>query len=115
MNSPVTRQEVQSALDRTRSSILSNSLSRNDLYWVVGQMRASMMQDMNSLHAENQTAMKQATNSRAVLMQRIGAVEISLARIEQALHALMVEHSKTSMTVGKMQTDTNGGYLFQRV
>ena len=114
MIAPATRQELQNALDKTRSSILSNMISRNDLQWVVGQVRASMMQDMSSLHAENQMAMKQATNSRAVLMQRLGAVENSLARIEQALHMLMIEHSKTSVTVGKMQTD-NGGYLFQRI
>lgn len=114
MNSPATRQELQNALDRTRSSIMSSMMSKGDLQTVAGQIRAGILNDLNSLHAENQMAMKQAVNGRAQLMQRMGAVETSLARIEQALHALMIEHSKTSMTVGKMQTD-NGGYLFQRI
>lgn len=115
MNVPATRQDVQNALDKTRSSIMSNMLSRNDLQWAIGQVRGSLIQDINGLHGENQMAMRQAVNGRAQLMQRLGAVEATLARIEQALHALTVEHSKTSMTVGRMQTDNNGGYLFQRV
>lgn len=114
MIAPASRQEVQSALDRTRSAIMSSMLSRNDLQAIVNQVRMGLIQDIHSLHAENQISMKQAMNSRAQVAQRLGAVEASLARIEHKLQSLTVEHAKTSMTVGKMQTD-NSGYLFQRI
>lgn len=112
MITPATRQDVQNAIDRTRNTIMGTMLTRSDLQSVVNQVRNGLVQDLNNLHAENQLAMRQATNSRAQIQQRIGALEASLARIEQSLRELSVEHSKTSLTVGKMHTDN--GYLFQR-
>ena len=114
MIAPASRQEVQNALDRTRSAIMSSMLSRGDLQSIVNQVRMGLIQDIHSLHAENQISMKQAMNSRAQVAQRLGAVEASLARIEHKLQSLTVQHAKTSVTVGKMQTD-NSGYLFQRI
>lgn len=113
MQTPATRQDVQNAIDRSRSVIMGSMLSRGDLQSVVNQVRGALAQDIRGLHAENQGVMNQAANGRAQIMQRLGSLEASMARIDQSLHALMAQQSKTSSTIGKMQPDT--GYLFQRV
>ena len=113
MQTPATRQDVQNAIDRAKGAVMATMLSRSDLQTVVNQVRGALVQDIRVLHAENQIVMNQAANGRAQLMQRMGALEASLARIEQGLRMLSAQHSKTSVTIGKMQPDS--GYLFQRV
>lgn len=114
MNTSATRQDLQNALDRTRSSIMGSMLSRNDLQGVISQVRAGLLHDLHALHAENQVAMRQAVNARAQLMQRLGSLENSVARMEQLLNQLISQQSRTSTTIQRMQP-VDSGYLFQRV
>jgi hypothetical protein len=113
MSTPATAQDVQIAFEKTKSAVMGSMLTRGDLQSVTSQVRMGLAQDLNNLHAENQVAMRQAVNSRAQLMQRLGAVEASLARLEQSLQILMSQQSKTTNRIGRMQPET--GYTFQRI
>lgn len=114
MIASATRQDLQNALDRTRSSIVSSMLSRNDLQSVINQVRAGLLQDLRALHSENQVAMKQAVAARAQVMQRLGSMEHYVARMEQLLNRVLAQQSQTSTTIQKMQP-VDSGYLFQRI
>ena len=113
MIASASRQDVQNIVDKSRGIIVGNMLSRSDLQTVVNQIRMGLVQDLHVLHAENQAVMNQAANGRGQLMQRMSAVEASLARIEQNLRRMPAQDSKTSNTLCKMQPDS--GYLFRSV
>ena len=116
MVTTVTRQELQNALDRSRSVILGSMLTRNDLQSVINQVRSGLLQDTHVLHAENQATIRQSISARAQIMQRLSSIEARLGGIEQNLRSLTTQHSKTSDSLNRMQpTEKNGGYMFQRV
>lgn len=114
MSSPATAQDVQVAFEKTKNAILGSMLSRGDLQTVANHVRMGLVQDLNGIHAENQVAMRQAMNSRAQIMQRLGSIDASLARLEQNLQMLMSMQSKATSRIGRLQPADNS-YQFQRI
>lgn len=114
MSTPATVQDIQNAIDKSKSVILSSMISRSDMQSVVNQVRMGLLQDLHALHAENKVAMNQAVNARSQVMQRLGGVEAGLVRLEQNMQQIMSQQSKTSSQLGKMQP-ADAGYLFQRI
>lgn len=81
MNAAATRQDVQSALDRVKLSIIGNMLSRNDVQNFVGQMRNSMLQDLHELHAENQQNIRISQTQHEQIIQRVATLQQQVARL----------------------------------
>lgn len=113
MTTPATRQDLQNALDRTKSSIMSSMLSRGDLQTVISAVRMGILQDMHGLHSENKASIRQAINHRDQITQRLAGLEQSLGRIEQLLSHIVTQQSRTSTRMESMKPD--GAYLFQRI
>ena len=77
-----TRQDLQSALERTRSSIIGSMFSRQDAQSVVAQLRGAIAQDLHYLHAENQQTTRQSQTQHDQIMARIVGIEHSLHEMQ---------------------------------
>lgn len=114
MSSPATAQEVQNALEKCKGAIMGNMITRNDIQSVVTGMRAGILQDLYSLHAENKVSIRQAVNHRDQITQRISGLEHAFGRIEQALSILLTQQSRNNDRIQNMNS-ANNAYTFQRI
>lgn len=89
-----TRQDVQSAFERARSSIMGNMVSRNDVQLSVTQLRNSILQDIHDLHAENQQAIRQSQAQRYQSMVKITNIEHQVAGMNQILLRILDQQSR---------------------
>lgn len=115
MNAPATRQDVQIAVDKTRSILMSSLLSRGDLQGIINQLRAGILQDLHSLHAENRASIKQGVVHRDQVMQRITNLEHAVGRVEQLLVQVVSQQSRTSNSIQHMKPIDTSSYLYQRI
>lgn len=88
MVAAATRQDIQTALDRAKDSILGNMPSRNDFQTLVVQLRNSILQDLHDMHAENQQAIRVSLAHRDQMMVRISNVERNLLATQQLMARL---------------------------
>jgi len=105
MAEPATRQDIQNSVDRAKSAILSNVLSRNDLQTFVGQIRGGILQDLRNMHAENQAIIRQSISYRDQLLQRIASLERSVITLQQQVGKVQNQHTQTTTTLNKMRPD----------
>lgn len=80
-----TRQDLQNALERTRSSIVGSMFSRQDAQTVVSQLRATILQDLRELHAANEHTIRQSQAQRDQLMVRLNTIEQRLQILQQTM------------------------------
>lgn len=114
MATPATSQEVQNALEKTRNSIMGSMLTRGDVQSIISSVRAGILQDLHSLHAENKASLHQAVNHRDQVMIRVSSLEHTVSRVEQLLAQMLSAQSKTSDRIQSSRND-NSAYLFQRI
>lgn len=82
MNAAATRQDVQTALDRTKSSIMGTMFSRNDAQSIVSQLRSSILQDLHDLHATNQSGIRLAQTQHDQMIQRIASLQQQVTSLQ---------------------------------
>lgn len=89
-----TRQDVQNAFERARSSIMGNMVSRNDVQLSVTQLRNSILQDIHEMHAENQQAIRQSQAQRYQSLVKVTSLEHQMAGTQQMLLRLLDQQSR---------------------
>jgi hypothetical protein len=95
MVAAATRQDIQTALDRTKNSILGSMLSRNDVQISVAQLRNGILQDLHDMHADNMQVIRQSQAQRdQVIMVRVSNIERNTAIIQQLLVRLVEQQAR---------------------
>jgi hypothetical protein len=89
-----TRQDMQTALDRAKNSILGNMFSRSDAQAIVTQLRSSILQDLHEMHAENQQAIRSAQAHRLQMTTRIANLEREVGVLQQILSRILDQQSR---------------------
>ncbi len=89
-----TRQDMQTALDRAKNSILGNMFSRSDAQAIVSQLRSSILQDLHEMHAENQQAIRSAQAHRLQMTTRIANLEREVGILQQILSRILDQQSR---------------------
>ena len=96
MIAAATRQDLQTALDRTKNTIIGTVFSRNDAQATLTQLRNGILQDLRELHAENQAVMRLAQTQHDQIIQRMAMLQQQMARLQEqqvqivsALHNLL--------------------------
>lgn len=91
-----TRQDLQTALERAKTSIMGGMVSRNEIQVSVTQLRNSILQDLHEMHAENQQALRQSQAQRYQVLVRIANIERQIAGIQQVLLRVLDQQSKAT-------------------
>jgi hypothetical protein len=94
MIAAATRQDLQTALDRTKNSILGTVMSRNDIQVSVTQLRTSILQDLHEMHAENQQALRQSQAQRYQLMVRVNNLEHQMTATQQIMLRILDQQTR---------------------
>lgn len=81
MIAAATRQDIQTALDRTKNTILGSMFSRNDAQSTISQLRNGILQDLRDLHAENQASIRMSQTQHDQINQRINALTHEVGRV----------------------------------
>ncbi len=89
-----TRQDMQTALDRAKNSILGSMFSRSDAQAIVTQLRTSILQDLHEMHAENQQAIRGAQAHRLQLNTRMSNLEREVSVLQQILTRILDQQSR---------------------
>lgn len=91
-----TRQDLQTALERAKTSIMGGMVSRNEIQVSVTQLRNSILQDLHEMHAENQQALRQSQAQRYQVLVRIANIERQISGIQQVLLRVLDQQSKAT-------------------
>ncbi|HSX46397.1 MAG TPA: hypothetical protein VLF87_00175 [Patescibacteria group bacterium] len=83
MNAAATRQDVQTALDRAKNSILGSVVSRNDAQTILNQLRRGLIQDIQAMNSQTMSGMKLAHAQHDHLIQRVSALQQQVARLSE--------------------------------
>lgn len=94
MITAATRQDMQTALERTKNSILGTMFSRNDAQAVVMQLRASILQDLHELHNENQQVLRQFQAQREQFLVRLSNVERNVVTTHQMMLRIIDQQNR---------------------
>lgn len=91
MIAAATRQDIQTALDRTKNTILSSMFSRNDAQSTISQLRNGILQDLRELHAENQTNIRTTQTQHDQINQRINALQHEIYKVLEQQNQIMAQ------------------------
>lgn len=110
---PVTKQDVQQAVDRSTNNIAARMLSKNDVQTIISSIRSGILQDIKELHSENQAMIRNGQARHEQINQR-------LTTIERQLQILVHEMAKVADTTSRTNTSvatqpTSNGFSFQRI
>lgn len=83
MIAAATRQDLQTALDRTKNSIIGTVFSRSDAQNVLTQLRNGILQDLHDLHSENQAGIRLAQTQHEHMIQRIAGLQQQMGRLQE--------------------------------
>jgi hypothetical protein len=91
MIAAATRQDLQTALDRTKNSIMGSVFSRSEAQNIMAQLRNGILQDLRELHSENQAGIRLAQTQHSEMIQRIAGLQQQMARLtEQQAQTLSI-------------------------
>ena len=96
MIAAATRQDMYSALERAKNTILGTTLNRADAQTIVAQLRTSILQDLHELHMQNQNTLRQSQNQRVQLMLKMADIERSMSMMQQLLTRMVEQQSRTT-------------------
>jgi hypothetical protein len=89
MITAATRQDMQGIVDYAKNTILGQMVSRGQLQTVAEQIRATILQNLHELHAENQQLIHQSHAQRQVLINRLSILEQEVKSLHQAINRLL--------------------------
>ncbi len=89
-----TQQDVQTAFERARQSILSNVITRNDVQVSVTQLRNIILQDIRDMHGENQQAMRQYQARQYQMTLKVTNMERQIAAMQQILLRILDQQTR---------------------
>lgn len=111
--SPVTRQEVQQAVDRSTANITSRMMSKADTQTIISNIRAGILQDIKELHSENQAMIRNGQARHEQINQRLTTIERQLQILVHEMAKVADTTSRTNTSVGTQPT--SNGFSFQRI
>lgn len=83
-----TRQEIQGVVDYAKNSILQRLITKGEFQSLAEQVRDRILNEINTLHQENQMMLRQSANSREILFRKTAAMEARVASMEQEFKIL---------------------------
>lgn len=89
-----TRQDVQTALERTKNTILGSMVSRNEVQVSVTQLRNSILQDLHDMHGENQQAIRQSQAQRYQVLLKVTNMEHQIAALQQIMLRILDQQTR---------------------
>lgn len=89
-----TRQDLQTALERAKNSILGNMVSRNDTQAFIAQLRNNILQDLHDMHSENQQALRQSQAQRYQLAIKVSNIERQMADLQQVMLRILDQQTR---------------------
>lgn len=111
---PLTKQDIQQALDRNVSSITARMLSKSDVQAIIGAVRTGVLQDLKELHHENQTMIRNGQARHDQVNQRLTILERNIQSLVYDMAKVIDTTSRTNSTVGTQPT-SNNSFSFQRI
>ena len=98
MLAPATRQDIQTSVDSAKSILLAQLAPKNYIQGVAENLRMSIVQNLQTLHAENQIALRNNQTNRDILLQRVISLELQMKTLNQNL-ARMIEQNNRAMGI----------------
>jgi len=89
-----TRQEIQGVVDYAKNSILQRLITKSEFQSLAEQVRDRILNEINTLHQENQMMLRQSANARETLMRKTASMEARMAMLEQEVKILQQILSK---------------------
>lgn len=102
MLAPATRQDIQTSVDSAKSVLLAQLAPKNYIQGVADNLRMSIVQNLQSLHAENQIALRSSQTNRDMLLQRVVSLELQMRSLNQNLAKIIEQNNRAMGIVQRM-------------
>ena len=102
MLAPATRQDIQTSVDSAKSVLLAQLAPKNYIQGVADNLRMSIVQNLQSLHAENQIVLRNSQTNRDMLLQRVVSLELQMRSLNQNLAKIIEQNNRAMGIVQRM-------------
>ena len=102
MLAPATRQDIQTSVDSAKSVLLAQLAPKNYIQGVADNLRMSIVQNLQSLHAENQIALRSSQTNRDMLLQRVVSLELQMRSLNQNPAKIIEQNNRAMGIVQRM-------------